>query len=334
MPNATSTVGVRIAGTGSAVPERVLTNADFERMVDTSDEWIVQRTGIRERRICDPATEGIYTLARDALRRALDDAGMAANELDLVINASVTSEMTCPSNACRIAHELGAGEAAAFDMLAACSGYVYALNVADSLIRSGRHRAVGIIGGDALSTITDYNDRALSILFGDAAGAAVLVLDDEPSRGCTYQTLATDGGLWKTLYIPRREQDVPDHDRDHPSPLGYLRMQGREVFRFAVTKFREVIEEALAATGLGVDDIAQFVVHQSNLRIIDAAKEKIGLPDEKVFVNIDKYGNSSAGSVGLCFDQLRRAGKVKDGDIVIFVAFGGGLTWASSVWKL
>jgi 3-oxoacyl-[acyl-carrier-protein] synthase III len=331
----TAPFGVRIAGTGSAVPSRVLTNADFEKMVDTSDEWIVQRTGIRERHVCDPATESAFTLARDALRCALDEAQMEAGELDLIINASVTAAMTCPSNACRIAHELGAGTAAAFDMVAACSGYVYALNVADSLIRSGRHRAVGIIGGDTMSSITDYTDRALSILFGDAAGAAILVRDEKnPERGCIYQTLHADGSMWETLYIPRRPQDIPEHDRENPLALGCLRMQGREVFRFAVTKFREVIEDALCRTGLRAEDVAQFVVHQSNIRIIDAAKEKLGLPDDKVFINIDRFGNCSAGSVGLCFDQVRKSGRVKEGDTVVLVAFGGGLTWASSVWRL
>lgn len=327
--------GVRIAGVGSAVPQRVLANADLQTMMDTSDEWIMQRTGISERRIVDQREEGTYTLGRDALRRALEDAGMSGRDLDMVIFASVTAEMTCPSNACRVADELGAAPAAAFDLVAACCGYVYALNVAESLVRSGRCRTVGIIGCDAMSTVCDYTDRAVSILFGDAAGAAVLTRDDaHPECGCLYQTLNADGATWPSLYMPRRQQDVPASDGANPIALGCLRMNGREVYKFAVNKFREVIEEALAATGLGVEDIAQFICHQSNVRIIDAAKEKIGLPDEKVYINIDKYGNSSAGSVGLCFDQLWKAGKVKRGDVVVFVAFGGGLTWASSVWRL
>ncbi len=328
--------GVRIAGVGSAVPERVLTNADLEKMMDTTDEWIVQRTGIRERRIIDPSRgESNLTLSREALCKALDNAGMSGSDLDLVILASVTTDMSCPSTACRIADEVGASHAAAFDLVAACSGFVYALNVADSLVRSGRHRAVGVIGCDTLSTICDYTDRTVSILFGDAAGSVILVRDDDdPATGCLYQTMATDGSMWKTLYIPRKEADIPSEDIDNPIRMGCLRMQGREVYKFAVTKFREVIEDALLKTALDVEDISQFICHQSNIRIIESAMEKIGLPPEKVHVNIDRYGNSSAGSVGLCFDQLWQAGKVKRGDNIIFVAFGGGLTWASSVWRV
>jgi 3-oxoacyl-[acyl-carrier-protein] synthase-3 len=327
--------GVRIAGVGSCVPDKVLTNKDLERMLDTSDDWIVQRTGIRERRIVDPATQGTYTLGRDALQRALENAGMKGSDLDMVIFATVTAEMTCPSNACRVALELGATPAGAFDLVAACCGFVYALNVGESLVRSGRHKAVGVIGCDAMSTVSDYSERSVSILFGDAAGAVVLKRDDaDRSVGCLYQSLHADGSMWESLYMPRRPNEVPEHERDNPIRLGCLRMNGREVYKFAVTKFREVIEDALFKTGLKVDQISQFICHQSNVRIIDAAKEKIGLPDDKVYINIDKFGNSSAGSVGLCFDQLWQAGKVKRGDHVVFVAFGGGLTWASSVWKL
>ncbi|MDY7108886.1 MAG: beta-ketoacyl-ACP synthase III [Planctomycetota bacterium] len=326
--------GVQIAGVGSALPSRVLTNADLEKMVNTSDEWIVKRTGIHRRRICDPETEGEFTLARDALKNALDDAGMDGRDLDLIIHASTTSEMACPPNACRIAAALGATSAGAFDLLAACSGLVYGMNVADSVIRTGRYRTVGIIGCDALSTITDYTDRRLSILFGDAGGAMVLTRDDDPSRGCVHQSLGANGGKWDVLYLPRREQDIPEWDRDNPIRLGCLRMSGQEVFKFAVSKFREVITEGLKETGLSVDDISQFVCHQSNVRIIDAAKQKLGLPDEKVHINIGEYGNSSAASVGVVFDELWKAGKVKRGDHVVFVAFGGGLTWASSIWRI
>jgi 3-oxoacyl-[acyl-carrier-protein] synthase III len=330
-----SDFGIRIAGVGSAVPEKILTNADLETMVDTSDEWIVQRTGIRERRIVDQKSHGTFTLGRDAMRAALKDAGMKGSDLDMVIFGSVTSEMTCPSNACRVALDIGAAPAAGFDLVAACCGFVYSLNVAESLIRSGRHRNVGVIGCDAMSTVCDYSERSVSILFGDAAGAVILSRDDSnPNIGCLYQSLHSDASMWESLYMPRRCHEVPDKDRENPIKLGCLRMNGREVYKFAVNKFREVIEDALEKTGLTVDQVSQFVCHQSNVRIIDAAKERLGLPDDKVYINIDKFGNSSAGSVGLCFDQLWRAGKVKRGDHVVFVAFGGGLTWASSVWKL
>ncbi|MDG2093715.1 MAG: ketoacyl-ACP synthase III [Phycisphaerales bacterium] len=326
--------GVRIAGTGSAVPERVLTNADLASMMDTSDEWIRQRTGIAERRICTPGKESAYTLQRDSLERALEDAGMKGSDLDLIIVASVSSEMTCPSNACRIGAALGAAPAGAFDLVAACSGFVYAMNLADSLIRSGRHKAIGVVGCDAMSTIVDYNERSVSILFGDAAGAAIQVRDDNPDKGCIYQVIQSDGENWPSLFLPRKKEDIPPNSPEIDIELGKLRMEGRDVYRFAVSKFKEVIQDALNSTGLTADDIAQFICHQSNIRIIESAKEKLGLPDEKVYVNIDRYGNSSAGSVGLCFDQIRRAGKLEEGDTVVFVAFGGGLTWASSVWNL
>ena len=327
--------GVRIAGTGSAVPEGRLTNADLESMMDTSDEWIRKRTGIVERRVCDPSKgEGQLSLATDALRRALDDANMKADQLDLIINATVTAEMACPSNAHRIAAALDAQPAGAFDMQAACSGFVYAINLADSLVRSGRHKAIGVIGCDAMSSAVDYDNRSVSILFGDAAGACILVPDEDPDRGCIHQVIEGDGRGWEALYIPRREEEVVEGAAGGDIKLGCLRMDGRGVFRFAVTKFQSVIENALEQAGLCVDDIAQFVCHQSNIRIIESAKTRIGLPDDKVYINIDHYGNSSAGSVGLCFDQLRKAGKIVEGDLVVLVAFGGGLTWSSSVWRV
>lgn len=332
---AAPTFGIRIAGTGSAVPSHVLTNHDLEKIVDTSDEWIHQRTGIRERRICDPLKEGTFTLARDAMARALEAAKLTASDLDLFICATCTSEMGCPSTACRISGELGGAPAAAFDLVAACSGFVYSLNVAESILRAGRARTVGVVGCDAMSTHVDYNERGVSILFGDAAGAAILTRDDsDPSKGCIYQAMGADGSAWRSLYIPRRPQELAECDRDNGIRLGYLQMDGREVFKFAVTKFREVIEDAMAKTGLKVDDVGQVVCHQSNARIIEAAREKIGFRHDQVYVNIDRYGNSSAGSVGLCFDQLVQAGKIKPGKPIIFVAFGGGMTWASSVWRI
>ena len=334
MSDSPGAFGVRLAGIGSAVPDKRLTNADLEKLMDTSDEWIVQRTGIRERRVVDPAVEGTFTLSRDALRRALEDAKMPAADLDQIIVATVTAEMTCPSTACRVSNELGAAPAGAFDLVAACSGFLYGLNVGNSMMRAGACNTVGIVGCDAMSTVIDYTERSVSILFGDAAGAVVLTRDEDPSVGCLYQSSQADGGMWESLYMPRRPNEVPEQERDNPIKLGCLRMNGREIYRFAITKFRKVIEEALDATGLSVDQISQFICHQSNVRILEAAKEKLGLPAEKVHINIDRYGNSSAGSVPLCLDQLWQAGKIKRGDHVLFVAFGGGLTWAVSVWKL
>lgn len=326
-----SAIGVRIAGTGSFIPEKVLTNADFEEMVDTSDEWIVKRTGIHERRVVDPLTQSTFTMSLEAITRALDDAGMKGSDLDLIILATVSMEMTCPSTACRIAAEIGAEPAGAFDLMAACSGFVYAMNLADTLIRSGRHKKIGVIGCDTMSSIIDYNDRGSSILFGDAAGAAVLVADESPKRGCIYQRIQADGNNWHSLYIPKLERDVYSNDPIE-NKLGAIRMQGRDVYKFAVSKFQWAIKDALENSGLTAEEISAFICHQSNLRIIDSAVEKLNLPKDRVFINIDKYGNSSAGSVGLCLDEMRRAGRIPEGEPFVMVAFGGGLTWASSVW--
>jgi 3-oxoacyl-[acyl-carrier-protein] synthase-3 len=325
--------GVRILGTGSAVPDRRLTNGDFARMMDTSDEWITQRTGIKERRVLDLRTEGCSTLAQRALERAIDAAGIKAEDLDLVIVATVTMEMTCPSVASRIAGAVGAKNAAAFDLGAACSGFVYALNTAESMVRAGRARTVAVLGSEAMSSILDYTDRTVSILFGDAAGCAIIQATSDTTKGCIYQHMGADGSGWHALYIPRRESDVPHEDIDNPVRLGCLRMNGKEVFRFAVTKFKEVMEDAFAKTGLTPADVSQVICHQSNVRIIDAAREKLNIDPAKIYVNIDRYGNSSAGSVPLCLDELWRAGKITPGKPFMMVAFGGGLTWASSVWN-
>ena len=325
--------GCKIAGTGSYVPEKILTNDDLAKMMDTSDEWIQQRTGIRERRICAPDENNI-TLSRDALKDALDNANITADNLDLIIIGSCTQEMNVPSTACRVAAEFGLSSAGAFDLIAACSGFVYAMNVADSLIRTGRYKTIGVVGCDALSKIVDYSERSVSILFGDAAGAAVLTRDDNVDRGCVYQTLSADGTGWDSLYAPRKPEHIREWDQDNPIELGCLRMQGREVYKFAVTTFQQVIEDALAQTNLAVDDISQFICHQSNARIIESAKQKLGLPDDKVHINIDRFGNASAGSAALCLDQLNKAGKIHQDDWIVMVAFGAGLTWASNVWKV
>jgi len=326
--------GVRICGTGSYVPERRMTNEDFAKILDTSDEWITQRTGIRERRICDSARESTFDMARTALERALECAKMKGSDLDLIIVGTVTPDMTCPSVAARIGAAVGAVPAAAFDVSAACCGFVYGVNLAQGLIRAGMFRTIGVIGAENMSSIVDYTDRSVSILFGDAAGAAILQRDPDPRIGCLYQTMGADGTGWHSLYLPRQERDVPASDADNPIRLGKIRMNGREVFRFAVTKFREVLEDAMRHTNLTPDSVGQVICHQSNLRIIEAARERLGLPQEKVHINIDKYGNTSAASVGLSLDELWRAGKIERERPFVMVAFGGGLTWASSVWRV
>lgn len=330
-----SQCGVKIIGSGSAVPDGVITNADLERMVDTSDEWIVQRTGIRERRRCDPDKgEGVRWMARLAMERALANARVDATELDLIIVGTVTGEMRVPSTACRLAYDIGAGNAGAFDVLAACSGYIFALNIAESLIKAGRYRTIGVVGCDALTTITDYTNRKLCVLLGDAAGALVLTADEDPDRGCMYQKMYSDGSRWKDLYIPIRERDVPEGADWNEVKLNYLQMNGPEVFRFAVGKFQEALRVALTESNVSVDDLKMIVAHQSNLRILESTKRKLGLSNDKLYVNIDRFGNCSSGSAALVFDELWHDGTIGPGDTIAFVSLGGGLTWGASVWRL
>jgi len=324
--------GVRIAGTGRAVPAQVLTNKDLEKLVDTSDEWIVQRTGIRARHRADEH-ETVFSLGRDALLRALEASGTAPADLDMVIVATVSGEMLCPSTAARISEAVGADDAAVFDIAAACSGFLYALNMADTMIRCGRAERIAIVGVEVLTRLVDWDDRTVSIIFGDGAGAAVVVADPDPSRGCVHQTMHGDGRLWRTLYHPRHEREVPEADAANPIRLGHLRMHGREIYKFAVTRFQEAIKDALERTGLGVGDVQHYVCHQSNQRIIESAVEKLSLPPERVYVNIDRYGNTSAASIPICLDELYRAGRVEPGKPMILVAFGAGVTWASCVWN-
>jgi 3-oxoacyl-[acyl-carrier-protein] synthase-3 len=329
--------GVRIAGTGMLLPERRLTNADLERMMDTADEWIVQRTGIRERRmIAREKGESAWTISADALRHALGDAKLAAPDLDLILVATVSAEMACPSTACRVAGALKAGNAGALDVNAACCGFVYALNIAHDLIRAGTHRAVGVVGCDTLSDFMDYSTegRGVAILFGDAAGAVVLRATDDPSRGVIAQAMHADGDGWPHLFIPRQPRDFPPGVEPGGKKLGVMYMHGREVFKFAVATFSDLIVETLDKAGLNAEDVDHYICHQSNARILEAARERFRLPPEKLYVNIDRVGNTSSGSIPVCLHELRAAGRVRDGQVVMFVAFGGGLTWASSLWRL
>jgi len=324
--------GVRIAGTGRAVPAQVLTNDDLAKIVDTSDEWIAQHTGIRARhKAADHET--VFSLGRDALLEALDRAGIKGEELDMIIVASVSGEMLCPSTAARIGEAVGADDAAVFDLAAACSGFLYGMNLADTMIRCGRADRIAIIGVEVLTRLVDWSDRTVSIIFGDGAGAAVLVADPDPRKGCVHQTMHGDGRLWRTLYHPKVPRDVPDNDTANPIRLGYLRMHGREIYKFAVTRFQEAIREALERTGLKVDDVQHYICHQSNQRIIESAIEKLRLPPERVYVNIDRYGNTSAASIPICLDELFEAGRIESGKPIVLVAFGAGVTWASCVWN-
>ncbi len=327
--------GVEILSTGMAVPSTALTNADLEKMMDTSDEWIVQRTGVKTRYRSDPKLgEDVTSLCEAAVRQALDRAGVAARELDLLIVATCTPDMTCPSTASRVAGRIGAVPAGSFDLTAACSGFVYGLNVSDSLIRQGGYRTIALIGADSLTRVADYTNRKVSVLSGDGAGAAILRRTDDASRGCLFQSMYSDGTLWDYLYIPMREEHAPPDVDWNETKLEYLQMKGREVFKFAVTKFPEALEEALKKSGVAMDDVAMIIAHQSNARIIEATRKRLAMPEDRFYVNIDRYGNTSAGSVPICLHELRDAGRVRAGDVVAFVAMGGGMTWGTSIWRL
>jgi len=309
-----------ITGWGMAVPERVLTNADLERMVETSDEWIVTRTGIKERRIVGPR-DSTTSLAVAAARQALDRAGLAAGDIDLIIAATCTPDQFLVSQACLIQAELG-GNAGAFDLGAACSGFVYALATGTQFIQTGLHHRVLVIGADTLTRFVDYTDRTTCILFGDGAGAVVLEATGE-ERGLLSTVLGADGAGHKHLYIPGWGAFVPESAELFPEFRPYLQMNGNEVFRFAVRVMGDAAADAVARAGLAFSDIDMLIPHQANLRIIDAAARRLDLPREKVWANLDRYGNTSAASIPIALYEAEAAGKLHDGDNVVFVAFGG-----------
>lgn len=317
-----------ITGWGMAVPERVLTNADLERLVDTSDEWIVSRTGIRERRVVGP-NDSTTSLAAAAGREALARAGLTAADVDLIVVATCTPDQFLVSEACLVQAELG-GQAGAFDLGAACAGFVYGLSVGSAMIASGVHRRVLLIGVDTLTRFVDYTDRSTCILFGDGAGAVVLEATDEP-RGLLSTVLGADGAGYKHLYIPGWGGFVPESAELLADARPHLQMNGREVFRFAVNVMGDSAASAVEQAGLTFDEIGMLIPHQANQRIIDAAARRLGLSSEKVWVNLDRYGNTSAASVPIALCEAAAAGTMREGDNLVLVAFGGGLAWAAGV---
>jgi 3-oxoacyl-[acyl-carrier-protein] synthase-3 len=326
-----SEYGAIIAGTGSFLPEKRLTNDDLSKMVQTNDEWITQRTGIKERRIAGPG-ESTATLATAAARRALEAAGIEAKDLDLIVCATITPEMGFPSTACFVAAALGLNATPAFDLAAACSGFMYGLETGVAFIKSGRYRNVLVIGAETISRITDYQDRSTCILFGDGAGAVVLQQSADADKGVIYSSIHADGNGWEYIYhAPGSRHPV---DEAMLAERGqFMKLKGREVYKWAVHRFEEMMEDALRKCELTADQVALVIPHQSNLRIIESATEKLKFPREKVFVNIDRCGNSSSASVPMALDEAMRGGRIKPGDTVIFVAFGAGLTWSNAVVK-
>ncbi|QQE10917.1 ketoacyl-ACP synthase III [Planctomycetota bacterium] len=326
--------GVKITGTGMCIPNKTLTNADLSKMVDTSDEWITQRTGIKTRYIISDG-EDTSDLAAGAIKQACENANISPNDLDMVIVASMTQDVICPAMAATVVKKLGAIPCGAYDLNIACTGFVAALNTASCMIESGHYKNIAVCGADALSKITDWKDRRTCVLFGDAAGAAVLSANDDEEVGCLYQGMWSDGERGEVLYVPRTDADIPESEKEAFSgEYNTIQMNGKAVYKFAVNALADCVEDAMNSAGLTSDDIAMVIPHQSNLRMLQTAWKKLGFPIDKVYVNIDRFGNSSAGTVGLCLHELMDQKKIGDGDYVIFVAQGGGLSWGTSLWKL
>jgi 3-oxoacyl-[acyl-carrier-protein] synthase-3 len=326
---------VIIRGMGASVPSEVLDNEFFSSYLDTSDAWILPRTGIRQRRRAAEG-ESTLTLALEASQRALANAGMSADQLDLIVVCTVTPETPLPSTACWLQEKLGiSGRGiAAYDLVAACSGFVYGVVTAGLMMEAGAFQNVLVIGVETLTRITDYQDRATCILFGDGAGAAVLSPSPDPQRGIIHWELGADGSKAKAVWIPGGGSKEPASTRTVNERLHYMRMNGRELFKFAVLKLQELIDSALEKTGIAADQIKLIIPHQSNRRIMESARDRVGLSPEKMAINIDRYGNTSAASIPLALDEAWQAGKVGPGDLVLLVAFGGGVTWGSALMRL
>ena len=324
----TERIYARIAGTGSYLPEKVLTNDDLSKIVDTSDEWIAARTGIRERHV---AAEGETTgdLAYHAAVRAMEAAGVEASELDLIVLGTTTPDLIFPSTACLLQHRLGANGCPAFDVNAACSGFIYALTVADKFIRSGSARTVLVVGAETLTRMLDWNDRGSCVLFGDGAGAVVLKADSDTGILSTH--MHADGGKKELLWNPVGVS-VGFKPGEHNAGVKVL-MTGNEVFKHAVKALDSVVEEALAANSLDRHEIDWLIPHQANLRIIEATAKRLDMPMERVIVTVDRHGNTSSGSVPLALDEAVRSGRVKRGQLVLLEAFGGGFTWGSALMR-
>ncbi len=321
----------RIISTGSYLPESVLTNADLEKTVDTSDEWITERTGIKERRIAN-GNQAASDLAYEASKVALERATLEANDIDLIIAATVTGDMPFPSTACILQDKLSAKEAAAFDINAACSGFLYGLYIADGFIRSGMHKRILVVGTEVLSKITDWNDRTTCVLFGDGAGA-VIVEPTEENRGIISMSINSDGSMWELLHLPGGGSRFPASKDSVDGRLHYIKMKGNETFKFAVRTLEDLVVKILKENKLEPSQLSLLIPHQANLRIIQATADRLGIPMDKVLVNLDRYGNTSAASIPIALDEALSNGRIKDGDYILLEAFGGGITWASALIK-
>ena len=320
-----------IVGLGRAIPSKVLTNADLARMVDTTDEWIISRTGIRERRI---APDGIATsdLAYEAAVEALGDSGMAAADLDLIIVGTATPDMVFPATACLLQDRLGAKKAGAFDASAACTSWVYGCAMAHGYIAAGLAENVLVVGAETLSRITNWKDRSTCVLFGDSA-AAVVLRPAEPGQGFLSFILGSDGSGGPLLNLPAGGSRLPASFETVEREQHFIHMNGREVYKFAVRCIPRAIKAAAERAGLSLDEVSCFIPHQANIRIIDAAAERLGQPREKFFINVERYGNTSSASVPVALYEAYEQGRISPGDLIILLAFGGGLTWGDAALR-
>jgi len=318
-----------IAGVGSYVPARVLTNAELEKTVDTSDEWITSRTGIKERRLA-ASDEFTSDLATQAARKAMQMAGVTAEQIDLIIIATITPDMPFPSTACLVQQKIGAGRAAAFDVEAACSGFIFGLEIAQQFIMSRTYDTVLVAGDEKLSSIVDWEDRNTCVLFGDGAGAAIL--QNRPnSHGLLTAVMGSDGNKSDLLFMPGGGSRCPATAHSVSSRMHYLRMEGKETFKNAVQAMQTAAEEAMRRCEIDITKIKCVVPHQANRRIIDAVGERLGARPEQLFINVDRYGNTSAASVAIALDEAISSGRVQRGDLILLVVFGAGLTWGAAV---
>jgi len=327
-----TTAAVSIIGTGAYLPEQILTNAELEERVDTSDEWIVTRTGIRERRIArddEPTSE----MAIAAAKAALASAGVAGADIDLIIVATVTPDMPFPSTACMVQDAIGAGSSFCFDLEAACSGFLYAMEVGRGMLVSGLYKTALIVGAEKMSSVTDWEDRGTCILFGDGAGAVVLKQTDT-GRGILATSVGSDGSLGELLMIPGGGSRTPASHDSVDQRLHFMKMAGNNVFKHAVRCMCDAGREALAKAGLSIEDVDWVVPHQANMRIIRAIADRVGISIEKVVVNLDRLGNTTAATVPLALDEAVRDGRIKAGDVVLMIVFGGGFTWGATVLEM
>ncbi len=316
---------------GSYLPAKILTNADLEAMVDTSDAWITERTGIKERHIA-AKTEATSDLAYEASRIALDRAGLDAGDIEVIIVATVLGDMPFPSTACFLQKRLEANRAVGFDITATCSGFLYALYIADGFIRSGMHRRILVVGAETLSKVTDWKDRTTCVLFGDGAGAAVVEATEEDG-GILSISIHSDGSLSDLIQIPGGGSRNPVSSSTLKKRMHYIQMKGNETFKVAVRTLEDVALKTLANNGLSASELSLLVPHQANLRIIQATADRLGLPMDKVVVNLDRVGNTSAASIPIALDEAVTEGRIRRGDYILLEAFGGGLTWAAALVK-